>query len=121
VRYLDTIVEWPLRASISSFVGSWSQRFNIDVFNRLGNHYVRLGPLALLWVLPLLAIAAPHTLLTNLWRARRLTNPYYLDRWSSALISVDSSGEDSASDEAVPSERTQASRPTLASVRRATI
>jgi hypothetical protein len=101
VRYLDGIVEWPLRACVRSFVGGRGQHFNARLFNRIGRSYLRFGPVALLWVLPLLAIAAPLILLTNLWSARKLTNPYYVAHWSSALISVDVASEDRASEEAV--------------------
>lgn len=49
-----------------TFVGGHLKRRVIRLFLRLSGHYTHFGILALLWIVPIMGIALPLTLLTNL-------------------------------------------------------
>lgn len=57
-----------------SFVGGTLKRFNRSLFTHMGRSYVRHGTLALLWILPMLAIGIPLVFASNIYPGRKTTS-----------------------------------------------
>lgn len=86
VAYMEEILPSPWRTAECSFVGSTLKRDNQRFMNRLYSHYVRFGAWALFWILPLLAVVLPVTLIGNLYLRIRGPSRYFVPYCSSALI-----------------------------------
>jgi hypothetical protein len=84
--YIDDILGRPSLAAECSFVGGRLKRFNSRWVSRLARHHARFGILSLPWVVPLLVLTIPVSLLVNLYLSFKLPSSRYVDHCSSVVV-----------------------------------
>jgi len=86
VAHVEEILPSPWWTAECSFVGGSFKRANHRLIRRLYGYYARFGAWAVFWVLPLLALVLPLTVIGNLYLRMKGPSRHFVPYCSSASI-----------------------------------